>query len=89
MILRIVKIYCQKYLAPHSSLRQGMNVDYFWGKKMRKKHFIFDFEETIQPEAPFAGLKLGWNWLKNTVLAEMLWGKNTVPAKKKAEQAKF
>ena len=45
MILRIMKIYCQKYLAPHSSLRQGMNVDYFWGEN-EKKHFIFDFGET-------------------------------------------
>ena len=32
--------------------------------------------------APFAGLKFGWNWLKNTVLAELLWEKNTVPAEK-------
>jgi len=25
-----------------------------------------------------------WNWLKNTVLAEMLWEENTFPAKKKS-----
>ena len=40
-------------------------------------------------KAPFAGLKLGWNWLKNTVPAELLWEKNTIPAEKKAEQAIF
>ena len=33
---------------------------------------------------PFAGLKLGWNWLKNTVPAELLWEKNTVPAEKRS-----
>ena len=32
---------------------------------------------------PFAGLKLDWNWLKNTVSAELLWEKNTVPTEKK------
>jgi len=33
--------------------------------------------------APFAGLKLDRNWLKNTVQAELLCEKNTVPAGKK------
>ena len=32
--------------------------------------------------SPFAGLNFGWNWLKNTVPAELLWEKNTVPAEK-------
>ena len=39
--------------------------------------------------APFTGLKFGWNWLKNTVPAELLWEKNTVPAEKQAEQAEY
>jgi len=30
-------------------------------------------------KAPFGLLNLGWNWLKNTVLTELLWEKNTVP----------
>ena len=33
-------------------------------------------------KAPFGLLNLGWNWLKNIVLAELLWEKNLVPAEK-------
>ena len=30
-----------------------------------------------------------WNWLKNTVLAELLWEKNTVPAEKRSRTSHF
>jgi len=36
-------------------------------------------------EGPFGLLKLDWNWLKNTIFAEMLWEKNTITAEKKVE----
>jgi len=32
--------------------------------------------------APFADLNFAWNWLKNTVPAELLWEKNTILAEK-------
>ena len=38
---------------------------------------------------PFGLLKLGWNWLKNTVLAELLWEKNNVPAEKTNRTNRF
>jgi len=46
------------------------------------------------PERPrtkvwFDLLNLGLNWLKNTVLAELLGEKNTVLTKKKAEQTEY
>jgi len=38
---------------------------------------------------PFGLLNLGWNWLKNTVLAEMLWEKNTVSAEKRSRTSRI
>ena len=39
--------------------------------------------------APFVGLNLGWNWLKNTVLVELLWEKNTIPTEKTSRTSRF
>ena len=52
-------------------------------------HTVLPQLDNIAEQAPFGLLKLGWNWLKHTVLAEMLWEKNIVPAEKEAEQAEY
>ena len=39
--------------------------------------------------APFGLLNLCWNWLKNIVLAEMLWEKNTVPGEKRRRTSRI
>jgi len=43
----------------------------------------------VQWTPPFGWQNFGWNWLKNTVLTELLWEKNTIPAEKKAEQTEY
>ena len=46
-------------------------------------------QATSPPWAPFGLLKLGWNWLKNTVLAKILWEKNIVSAEKRSRTSQI
>jgi len=45
--------------------------------KKHQVHIDFHF-------GPFGLLNFSWNWLKNTVLTELLWEKKTVPAEKRS-----